>query len=406
MQKFVTILAGLIITAFIAGCGGGSSTTSANTTTYAAPATPAPVPENPLMGGAVREGAIAAKFPNYSVSTLAGTAGAAGFTNYTTSTLPATAKFNRPMGITTNGTNLYATDYINNAIRKIDPISQKVTTLTDLKENGIAVTLNQPTDITTDGKNLYVVDSGNNVIRRIAISDNSVTTIGSTNGVAGAVDSTVPADVRFNQPIGITTDGVNLYVTDSGNHTIRWILIKGANISVKTLAGAPGSAGPTDGTLSAARFNIPAHITAHITTDKTQLYVTDFNNRTIREIDVKAGTVRTIAGKADTPPGTNDADADVGTNARFNQPNGITTDGTSLYVTDSFNNTIRKISLTGTNKVEKMAGITYFSGQDKSTGHVDSIDGTPSFWSPTGITTDGTALYVADSGNHTIRKIK
>ncbi|MFA7060562.1 MAG: hypothetical protein WC156_07070 [Pedobacter sp.] len=397
MQRFVTFFAILITTVFVAGCGGGSSTATEHTVTYSV-AELAPVPSNNLMGGAIQGGAITAKFTNYSVSTFAGTADTVGSDNNTATTPLTTAQFNRPMGITTDGINFYVTDYLNNAIRKIDPTNQIATTL-DLKENDIAVTLNHPSDITTDGTFLYVVDSGNNVIRKIdpTTSIGIVTTIGSITGIAGAVDSTVAADVRFKTPFGITTDGKNLYVTDIGNHTIRRINI--SDHAVTTLAGYPDAPGSSDGTQSddhtksTARFNQPAHIT----TNGKFLYMTDFMNRTIRQINTSTGEVITIAGKAGTLPGRDDADATVGTEARFNQPNGITTDGTSLYVTDSYNNTIRKISLTAPYKVEKIAGITYSSGQEKSTSH---------FWLPVGITTDGTSLYVADSGNHVIRKIQ
>lgn len=405
MQKFITILSVLIITAFIAGCGGGSSTTAANTTTYDTPPTTAP--SNTHMGGAVQGGAIKAKFSNYSVSTFAGSVGTAGFTNNSTTTLPTTAKFNHPVGITTDGTNLYVADYNNSAIRRIDLTSKKVTTLTDLKDtNGVLVTLNHPSDITTDGINLYVVDSANNVIRIFDKDKKIVTTIGSTTGLAGAVDSKVPTEVRFNQPTGITTDGENLYVTDSHNHTIRRIVI--SSNAVTTLAGAPGAAGfaegalSTDRTKSDARFNLPARIT----TDRENLYVTDFNNKTIRKIVIKTGAVTTIAGSAGIIGST--VSAATGATARFNQPNGITTDGTNLYVTDSFNNTISKIVIS--NETTFSGPVTMIAGTVGIAGSVNTVDATPvkvvSFDTPIGITTDGTSLFVADSQNNTIRQIR
>jgi sugar lactone lactonase YvrE len=139
--------------------------------------------------------------------------------------------------------------------------------------------------------------------------------------------------------------------------------------------------------------------------------VCDFFNRTVRRIDIASGYVLTIAGKADTAPSTDDAPAVVGTDARFNQPNGITTDGSYLYVSDSYNNTIRRISLTAPYAVDKIAGITfdplkYKTPAQLSPGSVNSVRGTPSFDTPIGITTDGTTLFVADSNNHLIRSIK
>jgi hypothetical protein len=395
MQKYAAVLCVLIFGLLIGGCGGGSS--ASPTTVYgvpakfAAPPTSTPTP----MGGAVLGGAITGKFSNYSVSTRAGIAGKAGFTNTSSTTV---ATFNHPTDITTDGTDFYITDELNNSIRKMDPAGVVTTLACTDAVTGAAVLFNRPTGITVDKINIYVVDSGSNTIRIIEKTSNKVTIIGSTAGIAGAVDSAVPADARFNQPTGITTDGFSLFITDSGSHAIRWIDIETKKVS--TLAGAPGTAGSVGGPPRDARFNLPARIT----TDGTNLYVTDYTSRTISKIVISSGVVSTIAGNAGAAPGTTDANAS-GADARFYNPNGITTDGTSLYVTDSYNNTIRKISLESPYNVEKIAGVTFDSSKFGLPSHVDSADGIPSFDTPVGITTDGTSLFVADSQNHTIRKI-
>lgn len=417
MHKLVTVLSVLIITAFVAGCGGGSSNSAANTVIYEAPASLADPNIPALMGGAVAKGSvIEAKFSNYSVSTFAGSVGKAGFTNNSTATLPTTAKFNHPVGITTDGTDFYVADYNNNAIRKIDQ-SGVVTTFAGSVAgiaglvDGIGTTaiFNHPTDITTDGINLYVVDSANNVIRIIDKTTKNVTTIGSTIGLAGAVDvkavpPAVTADVtlaRFNNPTGITTDGINLYVTDTGSHTIRMINI--LTKAVTTLAGAPGVAGAVGGTQSAARFNLPARIT----TDRVKLYVTDYNNRTIRQIDLLTGDVTTLAGIAGI---FGFADTAAGVTATFYHPNGITTDGTNLYVTDyndtslpnpQYWNTVRKINIATKTVTTIAGGISIITPNS-----LDGIGTNARFDAPVGITTDGSSLYVADSINNTIRKIE
>ena len=213
-----------------------------------------------------------------------------------------------------------------------------ISTLQCTTDGIIPIGFNRPSSITTDGTNLYVVDSGSNTVKFINIATRIVTIIGSTTGLAGSVDSATDITaVRFNQPIGITTDGINLYVTDFNNATVRRIDI--ATKAVSTLAGTSGASGSSDGVQGAARFHLPGRIT----TDGVNLYLTDFYNRTIRKIEIKSGTVTTIAGTPG-PLGADDGTADgIGTAARFYQPNGITTDGTNLYVTDSYHNTIRKI---------------------------------------------------------------
>jgi sugar lactone lactonase YvrE len=93
------------------------------------------------------------------------------------------------------------------------------------------------------------------------------------------------------------------------------------------------------------------------------------------------------------------ADNTDGTLAEFNQPIGITTDGTNLYVADLQNNRIRKVVI-ATGAVTTVAG-------DGTPAFADNADGTMAeFNFPEGITTDGTNLYVADTGNHRIRKIQ
>ena len=128
-----------------------------------------------------------------------------------------------------------------------------------------------------------------------------------------------------------------------------------------------------------------------ITTDGTNLYVADYNNHRIRKIVISTGVVTTLAGSS---PGFAD---DNGTSASFNYPRGITTDGTNLYVADSSNHRIRKIVIS-TGVVTTLAG--------SSSGNTDATGTSASFYYPLGITTDGTNLYVSDTYNHRIRKIE
>ena len=211
---------------------------------------------------------------------------------------------------------------------------------------GTAATFNNPYGITTDGTNLYVVDDcgnpGSNDIRKVVLATGVVTTLaGST--VFGSADGTGLA-ATFYCPNEITTDGNALYVVDNGNE-IRKIApssgslsaMTSANAVVTTLAGSTIS-GAADGTGTAAKFNSPAGIT----TDGTSLYVTDYGNNKIRQIVIATGVVTSLTGASGVPVTPGAADG-AGATASFNSPTGITTDGTSLYVTDYCNNQIRKI---------------------------------------------------------------
>lgn len=415
MIKRIFIVCALFLTICISACGGGSDAAK-TTAIYDAPANTAPA--NVQMGGAVQGSAFAAKFSNYSVSTVAGTAGVAG----STAGGPLTARFNQPVGITTDGTYLYVADTKNNRIRKINITTQEVVNLAgsglagyadSTGDTGETATFNAPSAITVSGDYLYVADTGNNMIRRVhKVTGKTNRYAGSSSGEAGAVDSrTAPGDVRFYEPTGITTDGVDLYVADSGNHTIRRIVIASAPAStagaVTTLAGYPRTPGNADGGLAAdrssstARFNQPARLT----TDGTFLYVTDYLNRTIRRIAITTGAVVTIAGVSGSLSFENVADGS-GDKARFYHPNGITTDGTYLYLTDSFNNSIRMIANpTGpSSSVQVTTIIPAITGGIG--GSNDGSGARAQFYTPIGITTDGSALFVTDSHNHTIRKIE
>ena len=103
--------------------------------------------------------------------------------------------------------------------------------------------------------------------------------------------------------------------------------------AVTTVAGT-GSTGSANGTGTSASFNYPQGIT----TDGTNLYVADTSNHLIRKIVISTGVVTTVAGT-----GSNGSANGTGTSASFYLPYGITTDGTNLYVADYGNNLIRKI---------------------------------------------------------------
>jgi sugar lactone lactonase YvrE len=272
---------------------------------------------------------------NNNVTTIAGAAGAPGSADGT----GAAARFNNPFGITLDGANLYVADTYNNTIRKIVISTGAVTTIAgtagppgSADAIGAAASFFAPAGTTTDGANLYVTDYGNHTIRKIVISTGTVTTIAGAAGAMGSADGTGAA-ATFSRPFGITTDGANLYVTDWDNHTIRKIVISTG--AVTTIAGTAYVIGWADGTGAAALFYYPLGIT----TDGTNLFVADTDNHTIRKIVISTGVVTTIAGTAPLP---GSADG-TGAAARFNYPSGVTTDGTNLYVADTNNSTIRKI---------------------------------------------------------------
>lgn len=143
------------------------------------------------------------------------------------------------------------------------------------------------------------------------------------------------------------TDGSYLYAVDGELHNIRRISLKTA--AVTTLAGsATGEAGYLDGLGTAARFNKPTGVC----TDGNSLYVADQGNRRIRKVDLSTGRVSTLAGSGDSGNANG-----LGTAASFKLPQGVTTDGTNVYVSDIGNANIRKIGPSGLVSVFCPAGV-------------------------------------------------
>jgi uncharacterized repeat protein (TIGR01451 family) len=262
---------------------------------------------------------------------------------------------------------------------------------------GSAARFNFPSAVAVDSSNnVYVADGDNNTIRKIA-PGGVVTTLAGLAGSIGSADGTGSA-ARFNFPSAVAVDSSgNVYVADENNNTIRKITPAGV---VTTLAGLAGSYGSADGTGSAARFYYPAGIAVD---SSGNVYVADTYNNTIRKI-TPDGVVTTLAGCAMCNPDSVDG---TGSDARFNSPWGVAVDSSgNVYVADTYNNTIRKITPAGV--VTTLAGLTGAYGSDDGTGSAARFN------QPLGVAVDSSGnVYVADAaftsfgdpGNNSIRKI-
>lgn len=383
MNRLIITACIVVCIAMAGGCGSDNSTPAStvkpvfsNSTTVTIVSTAS----GDLLGGNIQKGPFAFKQLNFSTTT------SPAFRHVSS------AAFNGPIAVTTDGPNHYVVDYISSKINKITP-NGDVTLFAgggfgnfSTASSARFTYFNAPTAITTDatGTVLYIADSANHSIRKID-ANGMVSRLAGT-GVAGSEDTSLAVVARFNFPSGITAVGTNLFIVDSGNHTIR--MYDTVAKAVTTFAGYPGVSGSADGDRTVARFKQPARIAS----DGKNLYVTDFGNKTVRRISLQTGLVDTIAGHVGVT-GTSNGTKGVST---FDQPNGIATDGINVYVTDypyslgddesQLKGTVRRIELTSGN----FNTTTLWSGLN----------------TPIGITTNGTGLFVADRGTNTIFRIK
>jgi DNA-binding beta-propeller fold protein YncE len=198
-----------------------------------------------------------------------------------------------------------------------------------------------------DGDRLYICESNRNIISKVIISTGCKTTIAG-DGTIGSIDG-VGAAAQFNQPngIAISPDGLDLYVADLNNHTIRSISLRDVDYgAVTTIAGTATTPGSTDGDGLNALFRGPIDVAVDATGN---IYVTDWIGGIIRRISGASRTVTTIAGLA----GTSGATDGIGSAARFTRPRSIQVDpsNTYLYIADQITNSRIRILDLATNKV-------------------------------------------------------
>ena len=325
------------------------------------------------------------------VSTLAGSAGQYGSAD----DIGSNARFYGPYSVAVDASgNVYVADIINCTIRKVTPVGV-VTTLAgssgqsgNTDATGSSARFNQPQGVAVDlNGNVYVADNGNKTIRKVSAAGTVTTLAGSPTGQSGYADGTGKVAL-FGSPNKLAVDsGGNVYVTDGG--VIRKVTPEGM---VTTLAGqADAFELNLDGTGTGARFAAPKGITMD---SGGNLYVSDIDDNTIRKV-TQAGVVTTYAGS---PVNYGSSDGS-GSAAQFTQPGGVALDASgNVYLADSYNNTIRKITPDG--EVSTLAGTA------GNTGNANGTGGMASFNWPTGVVVDSAGnVYLADQYNNLIRKV-
>jgi hypothetical protein len=335
--------------------------------------------------------------PGGTVTTLAGTPYTPGFVNASTG---AGAQFNDPQGVVVDTAgNVYVADEGNNVIRMITPLGVVSTfagTGVAGYNDGAGATaqFNAPAGIAIDSTNLlYVADENNDVIRTITTPAGVVSTFAGTAGSAGSTDGPATAGALFNSPTGVAVDAsFNVYVADWLNSTIREITAG----TVSTLAGTAGNYGEANGVGPAASFDGPIGLS--VDPAGANLYVADYTNNAIRQVVIASATVSTLAGSAVGYYGFANG---TGTAALFLNTAATVVDlaGANVYVADFQNNLIREISVPG-------AVVSTFAGNIGGRGYMDGAGQLAQFSNPHGIASDAAGnMYVTDTYNNVIRKV-
>ncbi len=250
---------------------------------------------------------------------------------------------------------------------------------------------NHPNGMELIGDTLYIADTENHTIRTVDLKEKKVGTLAGTGKQARRrVSAGKLRDIALNSPWALQHHDGNLYICMAGPHQI-WKHRLGSE-TIGVYAGS-GLEDIVDGPLDTAAMAQPSGIC----TDGRFLYVVDSEGSSIRRIPTDARKeMTTIIGPSDLPQGRLFAFGDidgVGTKARLQHPIGITIAGETLYVADSYNHRIKKVTFT-----EEGARVDAWIGTGQRGNGTDPIE----FHEPEGVSAAAGKLFIADTNNHRI----
>jgi len=319
---------------------------------------------------------------------------------------PATAAmFNWPccLAVDSAATKLYVADRGNNRIRVVNLGAGTIDTtagngLTTNSGDGgpaTAATVNNPRGLALDAAaNLYIAESGNSAVRKVTASSGLIST-----DVAWGGDQRAATLALLNRPGGVALDGAgNLYIADSNDHVIRKVAANGV---ISTVAGnaALGSGYSGDGgSATLAKLNAPNGVAVD---SAGNLYIAECNNNVVRKVTAATGIISTFAGN--NTAGVS-GDGGAATAAQLNCPSGVAIGpGGSVYIADTGNNWVRKVN--GSGNISVVAGSDQLYQGYAGDGGPAYQTGTW-LNQPTGVWADASDnLYIADSQNNVIRKV-
>ena len=307
------------------------------------------------------------------------------------------AYLNLPDGIGLDaGGNLYIADSGNDRIRKVDA-SGNITTFAGRGIQGFTdggqaakVLLSQPSAVSIDSKgNVYIADAGNFRIRKVA-SSGVISTFAGTGdeGFSGDGGQATAATIGSVSSLAFDTAD-NLYVADISSYHIRKITRAGV---ISTIAGNGQADYAGEGVPATSAQLFPWGLTVDHTGN---IYVADGLNDRVRKIDA-AGIITTVAGSGGTGFAGDGGPAKA---AQLFGPSGVAVDGSgNLYIADAFNFRVRRVDKSGT--------LTTIAGNGSATYSGDGGPALLAQLGPVALATDNTGgIFVTDVFNDRIRKL-
>jgi len=233
---------------------------------------------------------------------------------------------------------------------------------------------------------LYISDSNHNRIVIATLAGDVIDTVGS--GLIGEADG-IFSQARIHRPQGLALDRSTLYVADTENHQIRAIDLEARIVETVAGTGRQSPWSSEGGDATEVDLNSPWDLALKpgilivAMAGPHQLWVVDLVNSQAYPYAGSGHEARQDGGVAE---------------AAFAQPSGLALDGATLYVADAESNAIRAVALPPVNEVTTIAGGDLFEF-----GDVDDVGDEARFQHPLGLTVSGGLVYVADTYNHKIR---
>jgi uncharacterized protein (TIGR03437 family) len=327
---------------------------------------------------------------------------------------PATqAQLNAPVGLAIDGGgDIFIADLGNNVVREVTP-SGNIQTVAGNGTQGYSgdfgvatqAQLHSPSGVAVDSSgNLYIADSGNNTIREVTTDGNISPFAGnglaSYYGDSSTSTPTTPAQAGLDDPqdVAVGPKGT-IYIVDTGNSFVRAV----ANGAINYVAGSgsvgfAGDGGSATATTTNTGPGVALYGPRAIAFDSAgNYYLADSGNGRIRKVDTK-GIITTVAGNGTLGFA---GDGSAASAANLNQPSGVAVDGQgNIYVADTLNARIRKVSSSGTISTVAGNGLLSYSG-DGGPPTGAQLNG------PLGIAADNTgSLFIADSQNGVVRIVR